>query len=424
MDKLRLQNKQQRHELQDRQSPQSYWTSHTGNAVLPHKDKHPDTYLSEMCPAGIATSHPPGALLAKWATMGCPTRTRRPWTKKEIWEAVERGPHKSTLSPNALAHFVEESAAKITAGQAKLFLWDDIKHNPPPQLKISPIAAIPHKSKAFWSILDLSFWLCLKYGGFLESVNGATIKLAPRAAPDQLGHSLSRIVHAFAEAGEEDKVFMAKWDIKDGFWRMACEVGKEYNFAYVLPQEEGKPITLVVPTSLQMGWVESPPYFCAASETARDIATKYCEMPVGSLAPHKFVHHVIGSDLFQTLPVNTPDGRANGFLYALEAYIDDFVSIVIPTSQEQLIHVATKIMSRIHDVFPADLVNSNDPISEIKMLRGEGQYALIKTILGFDFDGQRKMLWLEEEKRAKLLTILHSWIRAGTQCRGVPFAEF
>ncbi len=68
------------------------------------------------------------------------------------------------------------------------------------------------------------------------------------------------------------------------------------------------------------------------------------------------------------------------------------MSIVIPTPQEQLIHVATAIMSGIHDVFPADLVNSNDPISEKKLLRGKGQYALIKTILGFDFDGQRKTL--------------------------------
>jgi hypothetical protein len=132
----------------------------------------------------------------------------------------------------------------------------------------------------------------------------------------------------------------------------------------------------------------------------------------------------MGSDEFQALPVNTPNSRTSGFLYALEAYINDFVSIVIPTSQEQLIHMATAIMSGIHDVFPADLVDSNNPISEKKLLKGEGQYALIKTILGFEFDGQQKTLWLEEEKRAKLLTILHRWIHAGTQNRGVPFAEF
>ena len=79
-----------------------------------------------------------------------------------------------------------------------------------------------------------------------------------------------RIIHAFAQAEEDAKIFMAKWDIKDGFWRLDCEEGEEWNFAYVLPQPAGQPVKLVIPTSLQMGWIESPPYFCAAAETARD----------------------------------------------------------------------------------------------------------------------------------------------------------
>ncbi len=91
-------------------------------------------------------------------------------------------------------------------------------------------------------------------------------------------------------------------------------------------------------------------------------------------------------------------------------YVDDFMSILIPTSREQLEHVATAIMTGIHYVFPADIVDSNDPISEKKLLKGKGQYALFKTMLGFDFDGKQKTMWLEEEKRAKLLTILHSWL--------------
>jgi hypothetical protein len=73
---------------------------------------------------------------------------------------------------------------------------------------------------------------------------------------------------------------------------MDCKVGEEYNFACVLHQEAGKPIILVVPTLLQMGLVESPPYFCAAAETARDIALNYSSTPIGSLPPHKFVTHV------------------------------------------------------------------------------------------------------------------------------------
>jgi len=190
-------------------------------------------------------------------------------------EAVKRGPHQSSLSPEAIAHFAKESAEKVRVGQAKLVLWNDIKDNPPPQLKVSPITAIPHKSKAFRSILDLSFRLRLRSGGILASVNDSTIKLAPQGALDQLWHALSCIIHAFAEAEEDDKIFMAKWDVKDGFWRMDCAEGEEYNFAYVLPQEDGKRVTLVMPTSLQMGWVESPPYFCAAIEMARDIAATY-----------------------------------------------------------------------------------------------------------------------------------------------------
>ncbi len=43
-------------------------------------------------------------------------------------------------------------------------------------------------------------------------------------------------MHAFAKADLETKVFMAKWDIKDGFWCMDCADGEEWNFAYILPR--------------------------------------------------------------------------------------------------------------------------------------------------------------------------------------------
>jgi hypothetical protein len=128
---------------------------------------------------------------------------------------------------------------------------------------------------------------------------------------------------------------------------MDCEAGEEYNFAYVLPQENGKPITLVIPTSLQMGWVESPPYFCAATKTARDITLTYCITMVGSLDSHKFIHNVSGDPNFNTLPVTSVGSTANELYYALEVYVDNFMSIVIPTSQQQLLHVATAVMKGI-----------------------------------------------------------------------------
>ena len=287
---LRKQNKRNKRLLKAVQQRGSQWTEHTGTipcdtAQLP-RSREP--YRNSMCPTGRALHHPAANILREWATLGCPTRTGREWTKSEMWEAVERGPHRSAMSPDALEHFAAEVGEKLRTKQARLVPWDEIKDDPPRQLKISPIAAIPHKSKAYRSILDLSFRLRLKNGGVLAAVNDTTVKSAPKGAIDQLGECLTRIIHAFAETDDDAKIFMAKWDIKDGFWRMDCREGEEWNFSYVLPQPEGEPVMLVVPTSLQMGWVESPPYFCAASETARDIATEYTDMPVGSLPSHKF----------------------------------------------------------------------------------------------------------------------------------------
>ena len=83
---------------------------------------------------------------------------------------------------------------------------------------------------------------------------------------------LIEVIHAFAEAPDGANIFQAKWDIKDGFWRLDCKEEDEWNFCYVLPQKPDAPIKLVVPTLLQMGWIESPPYFCTVSETGRDVA--------------------------------------------------------------------------------------------------------------------------------------------------------
>ena len=50
------------------------------------------------------------------------------------------------------------------------------------------------------------------------------------------------------------------------------------------------------------------------------------------------------------------------------------------------------IMHGIHDVFPPDDEDANDAISYKKVLKGESQWALIKDIMGFTFDGDAKTL--------------------------------
>ncbi len=144
------------------------------------------------------------------------------------------------------------------------------------------MAAIPHKLRAYHLILDLSFALRLEDGGLIESVSDTTKKLAPRGAIYQLGHSRKRIIQAFAKVDDNAKILMAKWDIQDGFWRLNCRKGEEWNFFYVWPQAPDKLTCLIIPSLLQMGWVKSAPYFCAVSETAQHKTLLYNTSKQGS----------------------------------------------------------------------------------------------------------------------------------------------
>ena len=421
----RIENKRRRQQRQAVQPPLSYWTKHEGTFSLPTPKEAPSTHKGSMCPSGLALHHPAAELLLDYASGGCPANTGRRWTVDEMQAAIDRGPHVSALDPDAISYMTGEIRQKVEAKQVRVVEWESIRKNPPPELKISPVALIPHKSRDYRAILDLSFSLRLESGDSIPSVNEASQKTAPRGAIDQMGHALKRIIYAMAEAdlAGNEKVFMAKWDIKDGFWRLDCRDGEEWNFAYVLPQKEGEPVRLVVPISLQMGWIESPPYFCAASETARDVAQQYVEQEVGTMQDHKFLPYTKTSSEYASLPATDPAGEG-GFNYMVEVYVDDFISLARATSQAQLDHVGNSVMSGVHDVFPEDEVDENDPLSLKKLIKEEGMWDVVKNILGFTFDGERKAMWLEEDKRDAIITVVHGWIRHAKYRGGIPFEEF
>ena len=60
-----------------------------------------------------------------------------------------------------------------------------------------------------------------------------------------------------------------------------------------------------------------------------------------------------------------------------------------------------------------------------KLRKGNDKYDTTKCLLGFEFNGVTETIWLEEPKRATLLTILHKWIWGATRAGcGILFAEF
>jgi len=60
-----------------------------------------------------------------------------------------------------------------------------------------------------------------------------------------------------------------------------------------------------------------------------------------------------------------------------EVFVDDFISLCIPRCQADLDHVANSLLHAIHDVFPAEDNDKNDPASLKKLIKGDGQWAII-----------------------------------------------
>ena len=118
-----------------------------------------------MYPQGLALHHPAAATLLRYATKGCPVETGKHWSLEELEAAILKGPHKSALVPAAIEQLQAEVAEKVAKGHARVVDWEQLKADGvPPELKISPIAMIPHKSRAFRAILDLSFGIRLEDG--------------------------------------------------------------------------------------------------------------------------------------------------------------------------------------------------------------------------------------------------------------------
>ena len=72
-------------------------------------------------------------------------------------------------------------------------------------------------------------------------VNEATRYTEKQEVIEQLGKVLPRIFSATAEApGDIGPILFIKKNIKDGFYRMICQLGAEWNFSYVLTGEENE----------------------------------------------------------------------------------------------------------------------------------------------------------------------------------------
>ena len=97
---------------------------------------------------------------------------------------------------------------------------------------------------------------------------------------------------------------------------------------------------------------------------------------------------MINSDEFRALPRDIAENF--GFRYIVEDYMDNYLGLAIPASQEQLWHAANATVQGIHVVFPANDVDDDDPISLKKVRKGEGRGFCKRTFWGSPLMAKQK----------------------------------
>ena len=150
----------------------------------------------------------------------CPVNCGPSWSTEKIEAAILHGPHMSAKSVEARTALHSKAHTKVQNGFAIILKYKTIKDILPPKLKFSPAACIPHKSRHYRVILDISFRICIN-GKYLSLVNDTTVKTAPQQSMVKLVSTLKLLVVVMEDNYNLDFPFIfSNLDIADRFWQL------------------------------------------------------------------------------------------------------------------------------------------------------------------------------------------------------------
>jgi len=226
--------------------------------------------------------HKASALLGHLCTKGTPAPLGTPpWPLCRQREALKRGAHRSAIDH---IDFVRKDSADMTRkGHWVVLPAQDVlgEH----KLRLSPLGAAPQAGRHPCVICDHSS--C--------DVGLDTTRVAPEESM-QFGRALIRLTHRTVHAGPAfGPAHIAKYDLSEGCHRMQLHPGHVLRLATLLPTREGEGPLIATPLVLPMGWNESRPHFCAATETVADLAndalrTGAREGWAGATSPYQTLH--------------------------------------------------------------------------------------------------------------------------------------
>ena len=368
----------------------------------------------------LAEKHPFAQTLKDWEH-GVKVDCGDDWDWDVIEAAVERGPHPSADTKESYELFRDDIRYQEKAGFCKVYSWEELKRLRPKKLKVSPAAVVPQRDRRGRIILDLSYPVTYVIDGksiiVQESVNVTTKIKAPQQPVKEIGKVFPRLCQYLKSVPRGAHVLFSKADISDGFWRLIVEGDDCFNFAYVLPQPPGEPIRIVVPSALQMGWVESPGYFCCATETIRDLIHYHVDNE--TQLPHDPVEDKL------SVPEVPRRAREESPSKLLQVYVDDFCNAATQSMDgSHLPTISRATVHSIHSIFPPPDVTGHEggkqPMSEKKLDKGEGIWSTQKEMIGFDWDGAKRTVTLPEEKSKRYTDAAKSML----QKKKVPTKKF
>ena len=286
-------------------------------------------------------------------------------------------------------------------------------------LRLSPLGVIPQHDHRPRSIVNYTFF----------DVNQDTVPMAPNSM--QFGRALHRLLSSILHADPRfGPIYLSKVDIADGFHRIWLLPRNIPNLGVLFPTLPGEQELIAFPLTLPMGWVASPPYFCAATETVADLANAAYADSRTSTAPHRLeavsespvpppvIEAMITPPFAAPTSVPAPHHqRPLGRQYArtpaayTDVYVDDFITVVQGNTSRRR-EIKRKFLHSLDRVFrplePGDSIHRHEPASEKKFCKGDGTWATRKLVLGWIIDTAESTITLPPHRIERLATLLAS----------------
>ena len=346
------------------------------------------------------SAHPVAPYLQRLARHGVPAPSLSPpWSLARRDSAYQRGPHPSAA--HTYTQFLMEDFTDMVA----MGFWTALPYDAVrllPHLAIAPAGVVPQRERRPRPIMDYTF----------NGVNQTTAPLAPYSAM-QFGQALQRVLQRIAYSNPAfGPVYLAKLDLADGYYRIPLSPHAVQQLAVVLPADhEGEPL-IGLPLSLPMGWGQSPPYFCAFTETCADMANAALALPTLSLPVHPLEAAAqttpLTLDIPPLHPVWQPEYPRQPLAY-IDVYIDDFILAA------QRPRLDDTLRSALHNIQRIFCDSTDSPrraiISQSKLSKGDASWATHKRVLGWDINTVTQTLHLPSHRLERINTLIQPLLR-------------